>query len=272
MLQAAHQLRQYAIRGKIPAPILWTRESLIGGTIPPRMMLPVIAWMSYWLAKPELRVMKSLVDPARASIDVGANIGVHTYFLARWTEQVYAYEPNSELAKFLRRSRAGNVTLSPLALSDRAGKAMLHVPVISDRTADPYASLEDHVAELVDDSGAIHRHEIMTDRLDSLDHSNIGFIKIDVEGHEAAVIAGATETLRRERPTLLIEINQLHHRDDIHDVFEQVMALGYEAQFLCGMELLPIDQFSVEAHQRRPLVDQHAGPFVENFVFIPMDR
>ena len=272
MLQAAHQLRQYAIRGKIPAPILWTRESLIGGTIPPRMMLPVIAWMSYWLAKPELRVMKSLVDPARTSIDVGANIGVHTYFLARWSQQVYAYEPNPGLAAFLRRSCARNVTLSPLALSDRVGKATLNVPVIAGRAADPYASLDDHVAELVDDGGAIRRLEISTDRLDSFDFSNVGFIKIDVEGHEASVIAGATATLRRERPTLLVEINQLHHRGDIRDVFEQVMALGYEARFLFGTELKPIDAFSVEAHQRLPLVDQRAGPFVENFVFTPTER
>ncbi len=146
------------------------------------------------------------------------------------------------------------------------------MPVIAGRAADPYASLDDHVAELVDDGGAIRRHEISTDRLDSFDFSNVGFIKIDVEGHEASVIAGATETLRRERPTLLVEINQLHHRGDIRDVFEQVMALGYEARFLFGTELKPIDAFSVEAHQRLPLVDQRAGPFVENFVFTPTER
>ncbi len=132
MSRATHQLRQYAVSGKIPAPILRTRGALISGAIPPRLALPAIAWASYWLAKPELRVMKSLVDPARKSIDVGANIGVHTYFLARWSQQVYAYEPNPELAGFLQRSCAPNVTLSPLALSDRAGKATLNIPLIAD--------------------------------------------------------------------------------------------------------------------------------------------
>jgi hypothetical protein len=71
---------------------------------------------------------------------------------------------------------------------------------------------------------------------------------------------------------LLIEINQLHHRGDIHDVFAQVMSLGYEASFLLGRDLRPIDEFSVTTHQRDPLADRSAGPFVENFVFIATDR
>ena len=69
-----------------------------------------------------------------------------------------------------------------------------------------------------------------------------------------------------------ITVRTLHHYDDIHDVFGLVMAVGYTGQFLCGTDLLPIDQFSVETHQRRPLMDQDAGPFVENFVFTPTGR
>jgi FkbM family methyltransferase len=40
----------------------------------------------------------------------------------------------------------------------------------------------------------------------------VGFIKIDVEGHELAVINGATTLLTTQRPLLLIEIEARHHR------------------------------------------------------------
>src|SRR6266568_3035020 len=41
--------------------------------------------------------------------------------------------------------------------------------------------------------------------LDSFEFSDVAMIKIDVEGHEEAVVAGAEETIRRCRPSLLIE-------------------------------------------------------------------
>ena len=46
--------------------------------------------------------------------------------------------------------------------------------------------------------------------LDSYNLSNIGFIKIDVEGHELDVLRGAEVTLRRDQPNLLIEIENRH--------------------------------------------------------------
>lgn len=272
MSWTAEHLRRNAICGTIPAPLLRTRGALIGGTLPPRMTLPVIAWASYGLAKPELRVMKSLVDPRRKSVDVGANIGVHTYFLARWSQHVYAYEPNPALRSYLQRSCARNVTVSTTALSDRAGQATLTIPLVSNQAVDPYASLDERVARLSASDGETQHHVVETRPLDVFGHADIGFIKIDVEGHEAAVIAGATETLHRERPTLLVEIVQRHNRGEIRDVFDQVLRLGYEGYFLLGGKLIPIAQFSVEAHQRQPMADHRAGPFVENFVFTPMDR
>ena len=115
----------------------------------------------------------------------------------------------------------------------------------------------------------VRRHEVETQPLDALDHTNIGFIKIDVEGHEEAVIEGATETLRRERPALLIEIEQRHARGDVRDLLRRITDLGYCGFFLHGRVPRPLEEFCVEQHQSRPLADPSTGPYVENFFFTP---
>lgn len=261
------RLRRYAIEGRAPRALLRLRSGVLDGRLPPRVVLPPLAWSSYWLAKPELRVMRTFVDPRRRSIDVGANVGVHSYFLARWSSHVVAYEPNPELQGFLRRALGPRVSLSRVALSDREGGATLSVPLISGEAADPYGSLEPSRDQVGDDTRG---YAVRTAPLDAMDHRCVGFIKIDVEGHEAAVIQGALETLDRERPALLIEVEHRHASYEVGDLFATLDELGYRGRFLYGDRLRPLAEFSMERHQHLPLRDPASGPYVENFFFEPV--
>lgn len=47
-------------------------------------------------------------------------------------------------------------------------------------------------------------------RLDDIIKDDVGFIKIDVEGHELAVLKGATSLINRCRPVLLVECEERH--------------------------------------------------------------
>ena len=50
-------------------------------------------------------------------------------------------------------------------------------------------------------------------KLDNLQFENpISFIKIDVEGHEMEVIEGAIETITKNKPILLVEIEEIHSK------------------------------------------------------------
>lgn len=49
--------------------------------------------------------------------------------------------------------------------------------------------------------------------IDSFGFRNVSLIKMDVEGYEDAVLAGAKETIQRERPVLLVEIQGGHNFD-----------------------------------------------------------
>ncbi len=134
-------------------------------------------------------------------IDVGANLGEWCVPLAKAvgaSGRVLAIEPNPSVADALSVTlRINNLTqasLLRLALSDREGDGMLHV--------DPAHSGLSHLS---DDAGMA----VTLRRLDAIVAeaalTRLDLVKIDVEGHERAVLAGAGETLRRFRPTLVFE-------------------------------------------------------------------
>lgn len=264
-------LRAYAVSGNVPAPIMHVRDAALAH-LPPAWTWRAIAWASYAAAKPELRVMKRFVPRDRLSVDVGSNLGVHSYFLARWSRGVHAFEPNPRLAGYLERAATRNVRVSAIALSDMAGRATLSVPRLHGVEADPYATIEPRVASLRGSLSTepVHQLEVQTATLDAFGLADVGFIKIDVEGHEVAVLRGARETLQRERPTLLVELDQRYLEPPLEQVLDEICSLGYEGFFLADRHLRPATTFSVDEHQTQPLADPAAGPFVENFLFRPL--
>ena len=71
--------------------------------------------------------------------------------------------------------------------------------------------------------------QVKTKKLDELvKKDNIGFIKIDVEGHETEVIRGSIELIKRNKPTLLVEIEERHTKKPIESTINFIKKLGYE--------------------------------------------
>jgi hypothetical protein len=105
--------------------------------------------------------------------------------------------------------------------------------------------------------------------LDSLALREVGFIKIDVEGFEREVIAGARETLARERPRLLIEIEEYHTRRPIEEDLAFVEGLGFRGYFLKARKVLtPLSAFDPETQHRKARQTDRAQ-YVFNFIFLP---
>jgi hypothetical protein len=79
----------------------------------------------------------------------------------------------------------------------------------------------------------------------------VGLIKIDVEGHEFAVINGATQFLTTRQPLLLIEIEARHHQFPIATIFGRLEALGYRGYYANPQTatLLPVRDFVVARDQ-----------------------
>lgn len=137
-------------------------------------------------------VMWRLAEDDDRAIDVGANIGYFTGLLACRAREVTALEPNPQLRRFItanidRWEVGARVRLETRAASDGSGTAVLHLPDDYE-TNYGIATLERH-------DGTVS-YEVETVRLDDLiGGRNVGVLKLDVEGHEMAALAGAGDSL-----------------------------------------------------------------------------
>src|ERR1035437_1223616 len=68
-------------------------------------------------------LITSLVPAGRNAIDVGANRGVYAYWMSKQASAVDAFEPQPDLAQYIRSARLRNVRVHEVALSDHAGVA-----------------------------------------------------------------------------------------------------------------------------------------------------
>lgn len=219
-----------------------------------------------------MRILNQLVRPGSSSVDVGAASGLYSYHLSRVSDHIFAYEPNPEWVGWLSRAVPRNVSVFDVALSNNSGAAVLSIPPPSlgslsgDLTlrCPEAASIEKQFEGLPCD-----RLSVTTRRLDDYELRHIGFIKIDVEGHELAVLEGAEETLKRCRPVLLIEIDQQHVRRDIHEEFNAIEARHYEGCFFLDGEFHPLEEFDLRRHQPQVGFDVRPPSYVNNFIFTP---
>jgi FkbM family methyltransferase len=74
--------------------------------------------------------------------------------------------------------------------------------------------------------------------IDALQLSGVSLIKIDVEGWEWDVICGATDLIKRERPTLIVEILPDDPRTQRAATIELICGLGYKAEQITAYDLL----------------------------------
>lgn len=144
------------------------------------------------------------------AFDIGANIGYTAlvFALSVGTEGlVRAFEPNPLVMPTLRTNvsewgalRIAPIEIETIAISDRDGEAILGLP-------DDYAQNEGLASLELCKNGI----PVAVRKLDSLGIDDVGIMKIDVEGHEAAVISGAVELLtKRWIRDILFEEHQVY--------------------------------------------------------------
>lgn len=240
-------------------------ERVRGALIPPSLYYVLRARRELRRGEAELRILPFLIDPTRKSVDAGANKGVYTYWMERLSRHVHAYEPNPKMFKTLKKGAGLKATVHFAALSDQAGEFALRIPKTT------RGSYSNQGASLNYDKVGDNYGEVMieTRRLDDEELTNIGFIKIDVEGHEMAVLDGALETIKRDRPTLLIEMEENHTKRPIEDDLKRVTDLGYRMMFLHQGVLKSGDCFDGNAHHRTAPT---AKDYVFNFIFVPKEQ
>ena len=243
--------------------------------VPVKALVPTVA-LQYRLFEPELRRLADFVPSDRNAVDAGVWWGPWSWWLSRRVPHVDSFEPNPALVAKLTTALPKNVALHPVALSDEPGEMTLWLPPGGAGT-EGRASLDER-----DRPAAGWRPATTaTMRLDDCGLTDVGFIKIDVEGHELAVLRGATETIDREQPNLMVEVEGNDDRDDLLDeVIAFFAERSYRCEYLLGGTWHPIQELDRAATSvmARKVAEHgmftntlfYSRHYVHNFVFKPL--
>lgn len=176
-----------------------------------------------------LKIAKFL-GPNSVFFDIGANKGLFSYWASRsivGTGTIHIFEPQPELFwifnKLETRFPNHKFYLNNFGLSDKNTNALLNRNCIGDGSASvqPLSEKDSHLEAITLQTLDQYCQSFQIDKID--------FIKIDVEGHESKTIAGGIETIRKFKPTLLVEMSPGKESKTILDNF---IDLGYYVKMI----------------------------------------
>ncbi|MGO4666591.1 FkbM family methyltransferase [Bosea sp. 2RAB26] len=184
-----------------------------------------LRYKRYWEAK-NARLLRTLATPGSVVIDVGANIGYFTILFARWVGPeglVVAIEPEPANVESLRRRMARHrlnqrVDICEAVASDAIGLA--HLAVNASNPAD-------HRMAAV---GLPVKSVTLDSLSDTCAGRRVSLIKIDVQGHEAAVLEGSKKILRQQ-PAIFIELDEVLlnvNGSSASSIVDQLAEYGYD--------------------------------------------
>lgn len=215
----------------------------------------------------QIKLLPALVDPSLLAIDVGASVGSYTHALLNLGCRVMTFEANPNLVRTLQKMYGHKAEIVWSAVSSSSGHIILRIP---QRAGIATVERSNNLNFL-----PVDEVEVPCVALDERVSERVGFIKIDVEGHELAVLQGAMMILKRDHPVLLIEAEERHRPQAVQSIVEQLTPLGYCGFMLDGMRLVGISHFDLRHDQAvAPEIihelngGYYTGRYINNFLFI----
>jgi FkbM family methyltransferase len=152
-----------------------------------------------------LEAISRLVDPGDVAVDIGANIGQMTTLMSRCvgkSGRVFAFDPHPDVFRILSEN------VSRLKAGGENGEVLLHNVALSNQEGEAFLDLgegwatNNGLARLAENGK--QGGKVLPVRIATLDRvvgpeTKVGFCKLDVEGHELKVLAGASTLLERKR-------------------------------------------------------------------------
>lgn len=169
------------------------------------------------------KILAKLQDPI--VFDIGANIGNHALVMSQHSQRVYLFEPQTSIVNLLRQTmhlnHITNWQIFEFGLSDEEQT----LPLYKNREGNNGAST--FTPSLKSEHFAIENSPVYNgdDIIDQHHINRIDFIKLDVEGFEAKVIAGLKRSIKKHLPIIIMEWNnavtkkQFYDHQLFHEIF-----------------------------------------------------
>jgi FkbM family methyltransferase len=203
-----------------------------------RRFLRLFAWFKVKTLRLDSReddffAFRALLPEDGLVLDIGANLGFLTAHLARHVKRgrVIAFEPMPDnlhaLDNLVRTFDLRNVTIEPCAVGDRDGEVEMLLPVIGTARQQGLGHV---VRGTTGVNGEGIRCAVASRRLDGIEYlfsgdAKVTGIKIDVEGDEQFVLAGAERIVFAHRPLIYLELGEPDNKRTCLELFER---WGYE--------------------------------------------
>jgi len=181
-------------------------------------------------------------------------------------------EAHPDMVAGLRRIITSHNDVLPVALSDAVGETALHIPIRHGRDVFTRCSLQQDA----NPGFRLRTVTVPTTTIDELRLHEIGVVKIDVEGHESAVLDGATATLQTMRPTCIVECEERHNAGGVARTISFFDSLNYRGYFLHRGKLRDVGDFDTANLQRsedaKSVGGKRSPDYVNNFIFVHRDN
>jgi FkbM family methyltransferase len=169
----------------------------------------------------EVELFRQVVQPGNVVVEVGANFGAHTVFLAQQVGivgVVLALEPQRVVFQTLCANLALNNLPNVIALPQAAGaeSGSIKVPALDYRRENNFGGLALGSFDVGEDVPVV--------TIDSFNLQRCSFIKVDVEGMETDVLRGAARTIERFKPVLYVENDK---REKAEELVRHIDSIGY---------------------------------------------
>lgn len=226
-------IRQYkALRYRFKSRLTWLQTTIRSGPLKGKKWCAAtgVRFIRGDYAGDELHEYRALIKPGSVFYDVGAHVGYVSLVAAKWVGpegRVVAFEPLPLNIRYLKKhieiNREDNVELFPVAVSDRCGEQRFDIAGGTGR------------GRIADGTGV----PITTVSLDALCAGGRipppSVIKMDVEGAELLALTGASETIRKYRPAILLST----HGEQVKQQCEKLLqSFGYEFRYFCERDLI----------------------------------
>jgi len=166
-------------------------------------------------------------------VDIGAHVGISVLQWAPLFKQVTGFEPMIDHYECLLKNteHLDNVTVHNCAISNQS--QMLKGAYRTMKNSGSFQIVDDEFVKVNHKKAKIY--DIPSRRLDEFEFDSIGLIKIDVEGWELETLKGATQTIKKHQPVLMVEFtygggreNKSMHTYDVNEYYALIEELNYE--------------------------------------------